>query len=147
MSFTIPFIRNMAFRLQRSSPTTKIMARVLIVEDEASILKFLSQNLILRGYDVIAAVDGREGLRYARQSAPELIMLDLMLPGMSGWDVLKHLGKDGILDTVPVIVVTAASREEDERRARNLGATDYLVKPFGVPEMLARIEALLPRKA
>jgi DNA-binding response OmpR family regulator len=71
-------------------------------------------------------------------------MLDLMLPVLSGWDVLKQLGREGLLRGTPVIVVTAASREEDERRARGLGATDYLVKPFGIPEMMRRIKALLP---
>ena len=120
------------------------MPRVLIVEDEPSILKFLSQNLVLRGFDVVVATDGREGLRQASECQLDLILLDLMLPLMSGWDVLKHLGRAGVLDRTPVIVVTAASREEDERRARSLGATDYLVKPFGVPEMLRRIHAVLP---
>lgn len=123
------------------------MARVLIAEDEPSILKFLVQNLVLRGYDVVAATDGRECLEQVRETMPDLIMLDLMLPGMSGWDVLKCLNKEKELQVIPVIVVTAASREEDERRARNLGATDYLVKPFGVPEMLGRIKALLPPTA
>ncbi len=120
------------------------MARVLIVEDEPSLLKFLSQNLALRGYDVVAAADGQQGLAQARSASPDLILLDLMLPGFSGWDVLKQLAREGILERTPVIVVTAASREEDEQRARMLGATDYLVKPFGVPEMLSRIRALLP---
>lgn len=120
------------------------MPRVLIVEDEPSILKFLSQNLALRGLDVVVATDGKEGLARALDSHPDLIMLDLMLPVMSGWDVLKGLEKEGVLRRVPVIVVTAASREEDELRARSLGATDYLVKPFGVPELLRRVGALLP---
>ena len=122
------------------------MPRVLIVEDEPSILKFLSQNLALRGFDVVVATNGHEGLEQARACKPDLILLDLMLPLMSGWEVLKHLGKTGVLERIPVIVVTAASREEDERRARSLGATDYLVKPFGVPEMLERIRAVLPAR-
>lgn len=120
------------------------MPSVLIIEDEPSILKFLSQNLALRGWDVMVATDGAEGLRHALQEQTDLIMLDLMLPVMSGWDVLRRLDKEGVLRHVPVIVVTAASREEDERRARCLGATDYLVKPFGVPEMLRRISAIVP---
>lgn len=120
------------------------MASVLIIEDEPSILKFLSQNLALRGWDVVVATDGREGLCQAVVEPPDLIMLDLMLPVMSGWDVLKQLDQEGVLRRVPVIIVTAASREEDERRARRLGATDYLVKPFGVPEMLRRINAIVP---
>lgn len=118
------------------------MSRVLIVEDEPSLLKFLSQNLALRGWDVVAASDGQEGLRQAFECDPDLIMLDLMLPVVSGWEVLRCLAKEGVVGVVPVIVVTAASRDEDERRARALGATDYLVKPFGVPEMLRRIGAV-----
>ena len=120
------------------------MARVLIVEDEPSLIKLLSQNLALRGYDVVVATDGEEGLTQARRSRHDLIMLDLMLPVLSGWEVLKLLGREGLLDRTPIIVVTAASREEDERRARGLGATDYLVKPFGIPELLRRIKAVLP---
>lgn len=120
------------------------MAKVLIIEDEPSILKFLSQNLALRGFDVVAATDGQEGLEQARASYHDLIMLDLMLPRISGWDILKHLAREGILNESPLIVVTAASREEDERRARLLGATDYLVKPFSVQEMLQRIRTVLP---
>lgn len=123
------------------------MARVLVVEDEPSILKLLCQNLTLRGYDVVAATDGQSGLEQARSSQPDLIMLDLMLPAVSGWDVLKQLSREGILDGTPVIVVTAASREEDERRARVLGATDYLVKPFTISEMLRRIRAVLGQSA
>ncbi len=119
-------------------------ARVLVVEDEPSILKLLTQNLALRGFDVVVATDGRQGLEQAREMVPDLIMLDLMLPVMSGWDVLKQLGREGVLERTPVIVVTAASREEDERRARSLGATDYLLKPFSIPEMLRRIQAVLP---
>lgn len=117
---------------------------MLVVEDEPSILKFLSQNLALRGFDVAVAIDGAQGLAEARTWKPDLILLDLMLPVMSGWDVLKALGREGLLERVPVIVVTAAVREEDERRARVLGATDYLVKPFGVLELLHRIRALAP---
>ena len=119
-------------------------ARILVVEDEPSILKLLAQNLTLRGFDVVVATNGRDGLVQARGAGPDLIMLDLMLPVMSGWEVLKHLGREGILERIPVIVVTAAAREEDEQRARGLGATDYLLKPFSVPEMLGRIKALLP---
>lgn len=119
------------------------MSRVLIVEDEPSLLKFLSQNLALRGWDVVVATDGERGLCEARESHPDLIMLDLMLPVLSGWEMLRQLGREGLLESVPVIVVTAASREEDEWRARNLGATDYLVKPFGVPEMLRRISTVI----
>lgn len=123
------------------------MPRILIVEDEPSILKFLSQNLILRGFEVLAVTDGQSGLEQARGADPDLILLDLMLPVMSGWDVLKAMGREGILDRTPVIIVTAASRAEDERRARALGARDYLVKPFGVQEMLQRIRQLVPTPA
>ncbi len=119
------------------------MPRVLIIEDEPSLVKFLSQNLALRGWDVVVATDGAEGLRQARDTHPDLIMLDLMLPVKSGWEVLETLRLERDLRSTPVIVVTAAAREEDERRARRLGATDYLLKPFGVPEMLRRINAVL----
>lgn len=119
------------------------MARILVVEDEPSILKLISQNLTLRGFDIEIATDGETGLTRAREGKYDLILLDLMLPVISGWEVLRELGKQGILDRVPVIVVTAAAREEDEKRARSLGARDYLVKPFYIKELLQCVSTAL----
>jgi len=112
------------------------MCRVLVIEDEPSILKFLTQALLLTGFDVVAVTDGEAGLAEIRgETAFDVILLDLMMPVLSGWEVLARMENEGLLDEAPVIVVTASSQETDQRRARAMGAVDCLVKPFTVREM------------
>jgi DNA-binding response OmpR family regulator len=117
--------------------------RVLIVEDNADLAYGLRNNLEIEGYAVDVAADGAAGLRDAMQSRPDLIVLDLMLPELDGFRVLRELRASHL--TMPVLILTARGEESDKVRGLKLGADDYVTKPFGLLELLARIEALLRR--
>lgn len=119
------------------------MTRVLIVEDNHDLAFGLRNNLEIEGYTVDVAADGPSGLASASESHPDLIVLDLMLPGIDGYRVLRQLRQDGL--TMPVLILTARGEEADKVFGFRLGADDYVTKPFGVLELLARIEALLRR--
>ena len=119
------------------------MTRVLIVEDNHDLAFGLRNNLEIEGYAVDVADDGPSGLAAARRHPPDLVVLDLMLPGMDGYRVLRQLREDGM--TMPVLILTARGEEADKVRGFRFGADDYVTKPFGVLELLARIEALLRR--
>jgi DNA-binding response OmpR family regulator len=119
------------------------MTSILVVEDNADLALGLRNNLEIEGYAVRVAHDGTAGLAAFRDRAPDLVVLDLMLPGMDGYRVLHEMRAAG--STVPVLVLTARSEEADKVRGLRLGADDYVTKPFGVLELLARIEALLRR--
>jgi len=119
------------------------MSRVLIVEDNHDLAFGLRNNLEIEGYTVSVAADGPSGLDAGRRFHPDLIVLDLMLPGMDGYRVLRQLREDGL--TMPVLILTAKGEEADKVLGFRLGADDYVTKPFGVLELLARIEALLRR--
>jgi DNA-binding response OmpR family regulator len=119
------------------------MKRVLIVEDNRDLAYGLRNNLEIEGYAVDVAADGTAGLARATETRPDLVVLDLMLPGMDGFRVLRALRAAGL--TMPVLVLTARGEESDKVRCLKLGADDYLTKPFGVLELLARVEALLRR--
>src|SRR5581483_254099 len=117
--------------------------RILIVEDDLSILTGLSMNLKFEGYEVEQAQDGKTGLQKAIDAAPDLVVLDVMLPQMNGLEVVKELRARG--RTTPVIILSARGQEPDKIMGLNLGADDYVVKPFGLQELLARIKAQLRR--
>jgi len=119
------------------------MTRVLVVEDNADLAFGLRNNLEIEGYEVLVAADGPAGLAAARTAPPDLIVLDLMLPGMDGYRVLRALRDER--RTTPVLILTARGEESDKVRGFRLGADDYVTKPFGVLELLARVEALLRR--
>jgi DNA-binding response OmpR family regulator len=119
------------------------MTRVLIVEDNHDLALGLRNNLEIEGYAVDVADDGPSGLAAARRGLPDLVLLDLMLPGLDGYRVLRQLRADGL--TMPVLILTARGEEVDKVRGFRFGADDYVTKPFGVLELLARIEALLRR--
>lgn len=119
------------------------MTKLLLVEDEADLRFSLVHNLEFEDYVVIAAVDGNEGLEKAKADKYDLIILDIMLPGMDGLTLLKQIRTFN--DTVPVMMLTAKSSEMDKVIGFELGADDYLTKPFGLGEFLARIKALLRR--
>jgi len=119
------------------------MPRILIVDDEPEMVGGLEDNLRFEGYQTIAAGDGTRGLSLAVSEAPDLILLDVMMPGMSGWDVCRQLRARG-LDT-PVIMLTARGAEVDRVQGLELGADDYITKPFSVRELMARIRAVLRR--
>ncbi len=119
------------------------MTRVLVIEDNEDLAFGLRNNLEIEGYEVAIAGDGRAGLAEATQTAPDLVILDLMIPEMDGFRVLHELRRRGYRN--PVLVLTARGEETDKVRGLKLGADDYVTKPFGVLELLARVEALLRR--
>ncbi|MDQ3418477.1 MAG: response regulator transcription factor [Acidobacteriota bacterium] len=119
------------------------MTRVLIVEDNQDLAFGLRNNLEIEGHVVEVAADGPAGVAAARAVGPDLVVLDLMLPGMDGYRVLRQMREDGL--TMPVLILTAKGEEADKVLGFRLGADDYVTKPFGVLELLARVEALLRR--
>src|SRR5688500_11670805 len=121
------------------------MKRILIVEDNADLAFGLRNSLEIASYEVIVANDGPTGLREARTVSPDLIILDLMLPGMDGYRVLRAVREGG--SQVPVLILTARGEEADKVTGFRLGADDYVTKPFGLLELIARVEALLRRAA
>lgn len=119
--------------------------RILIVEDEAPVRAGLVDLLTAKGYEVLAAETGPEGLAKARAAQPDLVLLDVMLPGASGYDVLRTLRAEG--HTLPVIMVTAKGAELDKVLGFELGVDDYVTKPFSILELMGRIQAVLRRAA
>ena len=117
--------------------------RLLLVEDDPTLRQALSFNLTREGYEVAAAADGEAALEAARSDRLDLILLDVMLPGMSGVEVLRVLRREGV--TTPVIILSAKGDEIDRVVGLKVGADDYVAKPFSRPELLARIEAVLRR--
>lgn len=116
--------------------------KVLVVEDEESLLFTLAHNLKREGYQVLTAARGDDGLRLAREKHPDLIVLDVMLPGVDGIQVCRMLRRDS---DVPIIMLTALGGEGDRVAGLDTGADDYIAKPFGMRELMARIRALLRR--
>jgi DNA-binding response OmpR family regulator len=121
------------------------MTRIVVVEDNPDLAFGLRNNLEIEGYEVDVAPDGHAGLAAVRERAPDLVLLDLMLPGLDGFRVLKTLRDEG--RQMPVLILTARGEEADKVRGLHLGADDYVTKPFGVLELLARVRALLRRTA
>jgi DNA-binding response OmpR family regulator len=119
------------------------MTRILVVEDDPAILRGLSDNLRLESYEVVTAADGEAGDRLAHEARPDLIVLDLMLPRLSGYELCRKLRSEGL--TTPILMLTARGEEADRVLGLDLGADDYVTKPFSVRELLARIRALLRR--
>lgn len=124
--------------------TQQIMAhRILIIDDDPKILSTLRRGLAYEGYTVHTAESGEEGLRIARENEPDLVVLDIMLPGIDGFEILRRLRAGG---DVPVLMLTARDDVSDRVRGLDIGADDYLVKPFALEELLARVRALLRRR-
>ena len=117
--------------------------KVLIVEDEQSIVDILSFNLTKEGYDTLEALDGPTGLQLALEQNPDLVLLDLMLPGMSGFNVCQKIRQAG--SAVPIVMLTAREEEDDKVRGLELGADDYITKPFKNRELMARVKANIRR--
>lgn len=123
------------------------MTRILVVDDEADILNLLSYNLKKAGFEVLLAKDGPEAIGLARSKRPDLVILDIMLPDMDGTEVLKRLKSAGETSTIPVIMLTAKGEEIDRIIGFELGAEDYITKPFSPRELLLRVRAVLKRAA
>ncbi len=119
------------------------MNRILVIEDDRAILRGLVDNLEYESYQVLSATDGAEGYRMIREQKPDLIILDLMLPRMSGYELCRKVRAEG--DATPILMLTARGEEMDRVLGLDLGADDYVTKPFSVPELMARVRALLRR--
>ena len=117
--------------------------KILVVEDEPSLIFTLRDTLESEGYDVIVSEDGEQAVKLVKEHSPDLMILDIMLPGKSGYDICKEVRE--LKYTFPIIMLTAKDQEIDKVKGLNLGADDYLTKPFGVKELLARIQARLRR--
>ena len=118
------------------------MTKILIVEDEAGLRQGLEINLHMENYETVQAADGEEAIRLFHAESPDLVLLDLMLPKKSGFEVLDHMRK---FSKVPVILLTARGQETDKVRGLRGGADDYVTKPFGLQELFARIDAVMRR--
>lgn len=118
-------------------------ARILVIDDDPKITAMLQRALAYEGYRVETANDGYTGLNMARNNPPELLILDIMLPGLDGWEICQRFRKENL---IPVLILSARDEVESKVKGLNLGADDYLGKPFALEELLARIQALLRRK-
>lgn len=119
------------------------MKRILIIEDDVAILRGLKDNLEYEGYGVLSATDGEQGYDLIREKKPDLVILDLMLPRLSGYEVCRKVRAEG--GNVPILILTARGEEVDKVHGLNIGADDYVTKPFSVRELLARIQAIFRR--
>lgn len=119
------------------------MSRILVIEDDLAILRGLTDNLRLESHEVVTATDGESGYELARGGKPDLLILDVMLPKMGGFELCRRLRSEGA--AVPILMLTARGEETDRVHGLDLGADDYLTKPFSLRELLARVRALLRR--
>jgi DNA-binding response OmpR family regulator len=119
------------------------MSRILVVEDDPAILRGLADNLKFESHEVLTATDGELGYRLLREKKPDLVILDLMLPKLSGYEICRKLRSEGL--TTPILMLTARGEEADRVLGLDLGADDYVTKPFSVRELMARVRALLRR--
>jgi len=119
-------------------------SRILIVEDDGTLLRGLSDNFRTAGYEVVTAAEGKTGLALALAQPPDLLLLDIMLPQLNGYDLCQHVRRADL--DFPIMMLTAKGQEEDIVRGLELGADDYMTKPFGIRELLARVRALLRRR-
>nr|MBA2395017.1 response regulator [Ktedonobacteraceae bacterium] len=120
-----------------------MVRKILVVDDEAVLVETIAYNLEQAGYRVVTASDGNSALEAARSESPDLILLDIMLPGIDGLEVCRQLRKESSTATTPIVMLTAKSDEIDKVVGLEVGADDYVTKPFGRRELLARVRALL----
>lgn len=120
---------------------------ILVIDDEKDLIELVRYNLEREGFDVIVATDGKSGLEIATRHKPDMIVLDLMMPGMDGLEVCRQLRNDGRTIRIPVIMLTAKAAETDRIVGLELGADDYITKPFSPRELTARVKAVLRRTA
>ena len=120
-------------------------ATVLVVDDDPVILKLLEVNFEMEGFEVVRASDGAMGLERAREVLPDIVILDVMMPRMTGYEVAKALREDDLTAHIPIIFVTARAQSSDVERGIELGVDDYVTKPFDPLDLIARVNALLAR--
>ncbi|MDD5135692.1 MAG: response regulator, partial [Phycisphaerae bacterium] len=121
--------------------------KILVVEDDEDIMELISFNLKKEGYSVVKALTGEEALKQAQSASPDIVLLDVMLPEIDGLEVCRNLKSDAKTKNIPVIMVTAKGEESDVVAGLELGAEDYVVKPFRPKELVARVRAVLRRKS
>ena len=121
-------------------------ATVLVVDDDPVILKLLEVNFEMEGFSVVRAADGAEGLERAREVLPDIVILDVMMPRMTGYEVAKALREDEVTAHIPIIFVTARAQSSDVERGMELGVDDYVTKPFDPLDLIARVNTLLARR-
>jgi len=119
--------------------------KILLIEDEPNQVELIHYNLKAEGYDVLVALDGEEGLELALEEIPDLILLDWMLPKVSGVEVCRQLRRSKVTREIPIIMLTARSEESDKIRGLDIGADDYITKPYSIKELLARVRATMRR--
>jgi DNA-binding response OmpR family regulator len=123
------------------------MKRVLLIEDDRDIVELVRYNLEREGFQVAAATDGASGLAQVRKTPPDILLLDMMLPKISGLDICKEIRRDTSLNRLPILMLTARGEEADRVVGLEMGADDYVTKPFSPRELGARVKALLSRRA
>jgi two-component system cell cycle response regulator DivK len=124
------------------------VTKILLVEDNEMNRDMLSRRLLKRGYEVVIAVDGAEGVERARSDSPDLVLMDMSLPVVDGWEATRRIKSDPASRGIPIIALTAHAMAGDEEKARGVGCDDFDTKPVELPRLLSKIEALLkPRPA
>jgi len=121
------------------------VSKILVIDDEQNLRKLAGVNLTARGHQVLTAPNGERGLKLAKLEHPDLILLDLMMPGISGWDVLLTLKVNRKLRKIPVIILTATEQEREEDRIRSMRTAGYLNKPFAIEKLLTLVEQTLKK--
>jgi DNA-binding response OmpR family regulator len=117
--------------------------KVLIIEDEESILELLKINMVRRNYEVFLAHDGNEGINIAKKEIPNIILLDLRLPDIDGWEVCSQLRQNPLTRDIKIVILSAATQKTDIDRAQACGAHVFLPKPFDIPKLISTIQALI----
>jgi DNA-binding response OmpR family regulator len=117
--------------------------KILVVDDESDIVKILSMRLKVNGYDVISALDGEDGLNKAKTQKPDLIILDLMLPKLSGYEICRMLKFDDEFKSIPIIILSALHEQQEREKTVESGADAFFLKPFDLEQMLAKLKELL----
>ncbi len=120
------------------------MAKILLVEDNEDNRDMLSRRLVRRNYEVLIALDGEQGIEMAQSESPDLILMDMSLPGIDGWEATRRLKQDGATSAIPIIALTAHAMSSDRQRALDAGCDDYDTKPIEIARLLEKVAALLP---
>jgi DNA-binding response OmpR family regulator len=121
-------------------------ARILVVDDDPVILRLIEVNLDLEGFEVVTASRGEDAIAKARDTAPDLILLDLMMPEMSGWELAERLQKDDTVSGIPLVFLSARTQDEDRRRGEELGVAGYITKPFDPADLVETIRKLTKKR-
>ena len=123
------------------------MAKILLVEDNEMNRDMLSRRLVKRGYEVLIAVEGEQGVALARTGSPDLVLMDMSLPVLDGWEATRRLKSDPATRSIPIIALTAHAMAGDREKAREAGCDDFDTKPVELPRLLSKIEGLLQKRS